>query len=73
MAKKYLGAKLQRNHQRRNTIRKAFYITTVWYFGSFICLKQLKRGKFPESLGLYPYRFRVYPLQNCWFIPNFAP
>ena len=26
----------------------------------------------PEPLGLYPYRFRVYPLQNYWFIPNFA-
>ncbi len=32
-----------------------------------------KWGKSPEILGLYPYRFRVYPLQNCWFIPNFAP
>ena len=37
MAKKYLGAKLQRNHQIWNTIRKAFYIAIVWYFSISPC------------------------------------
>ena len=54
---KYLGAKLQRNHQIWNTIRKAFYIAIVWYFSIFDQFNTTTEGKIPRIFRTLPLSF----------------
>jgi hypothetical protein len=50
--------------------RKRILYNLVCPFFSF---KFLDRGKSYTTLGKATHQIRIYPLQNCLFIPNFAP